>query len=148
MAVGAKTGTAEDLDGSETSEFLWHMIPQIDGMIKGKRPEVKSGLSRPMDSLMEHHGSGPLGNGANGAFGDTILVMGADAGVADGLALVGAILHKIVGTKRGVVGMIIFNINAVLERPTFELVFRFQGFANAERDLMRMTDDGRSMVDE
>jgi hypothetical protein len=147
MAVVAKASASKNLDRRKTSQLLRHIDPEIDGMIEGERPEIESSLSGPMDGLMKHHGPGPLGNGANGALSDSVLMMSANTRVTDGLALVRAILHKVVSAKQWIVGAIVFNISAVLERPTFKLVLRLEGFANTKGNLMRMTDNCRGMVD-
>jgi hypothetical protein len=64
---------------------------------------------------------GSLGYGANGVLGTTILMMGANARVADCLPLVGAILYGIIGTKRGTMGVIVLDLNTMLVSPAFKV---------------------------
>jgi hypothetical protein len=101
-----------------------------------------------MDCLMKHHGTGPLSNGSNGAFGYPILMMGADARIAERLTLIGTVLYKMLGTGREVVHVIVFDVDAMLIGPSFKLVLGLQRFTDSKGDLVGMADHDRCMVDE
>jgi hypothetical protein len=89
---------------------------------------------------------GPLSYGANGTLGDTILMMGANARVADHMPLVGAILHEMLGAKWEIIGVVVLDINAMLASPVFKLVLSFQSFTDSKGYLVLVADYGRGMV--
>jgi hypothetical protein len=117
-------------------------------LIEGERPELEISLSGPVDDLVEHHGASPLGNGANGPFRIPILMVGANAGVVDFLVLVRAILDEIVSGKRGIVSMILLDIEAMFFSESLKGVLSLQSFTDTEGNLVGMMDKLSGMVNE
>jgi hypothetical protein len=85
---------------------------------------------------MKHHCTSPLSHSPDRAFGDAILMMGADARIVDLLALMKAVLDKVFGSEWGIVGMVLFDVHAVLLGPLFKRVFSLKCFTDAKGDLM------------
>ena len=59
VVVVGKFHAGEELDGRHTGATFGHIVPEVDGMVKGHRPEVKASLAWPVDDGMEHHGASP-----------------------------------------------------------------------------------------
>jgi hypothetical protein len=59
VVVVGKFHTGEELDGRHAGATFGHIVPEVDGMFKGHRPEVKASLAWPVDDRMEHHGASP-----------------------------------------------------------------------------------------
>jgi hypothetical protein len=49
VIVVGKLHAGEEFNGRHTGTTLKHVVPKVDGMIEGHRPEVKSGLTRPVN---------------------------------------------------------------------------------------------------
>ena len=72
------------------------MIPETDGMLKGEGPQSEVVGARPREDGVHHHGASPGSDCLEGTLSNSILVMGAGAGVAH---------HLIVGSKVALEGL-------------------------------------------
>ena len=85
-----------------------------------------------MEKRVLHHGSGMLGDGTDGTFSDTILVMGADARKVESL------VHGVdVGSEFGsfeyaIVAMVLFDLDSILFCHSLELSLGYNGVKGAQ----------------
>jgi hypothetical protein len=49
VVVVGKLHASEEFNGRHTGATLRHVVPKVDGMIEGHRPEVEVGLTRPVN---------------------------------------------------------------------------------------------------
>jgi hypothetical protein len=59
VIVVGELHASEELDWRQTRATLRHVVPKVDGMVEGHRPEVESSFARPVNNRMEHHGASP-----------------------------------------------------------------------------------------
>jgi hypothetical protein len=56
------------------------MIPTINRVVHCKWPQIERRLLGPMKDRVQHHSTRPRGDGRDGSFGRTVLVVRSDAG--------------------------------------------------------------------
>ena len=49
VIVVGKLHAGEEFNGRHTGATLGHVVPKVDGMIEGHRPEVEAGITRPVN---------------------------------------------------------------------------------------------------
>ena len=76
---------SEDLNRRNTTGGVWSVVVQLHGVTDSQGPEGGIFNFRPMKGRMNHKGAGLGCNDGDGAFRDTILPLGTDAAVPDGL---------------------------------------------------------------
>ena len=125
----------------ELRSLLRRTIPDVGRMFKCERPQLWIELLRPMDQLVHHHRTGPVGIGLQGTFGYSILEVSSDSTESEGLVLSFAVSDKGWFTKGVIVGSIGLHFDTKLAHEGFKLMFGLQGFTNPERDLV--TSEGK-----
>ena len=123
------------------------VVPEVDGLIDSKWPEVFRERLGPVLGLMHHHSSCPRSNGLHSSFGHTVLKVCSNSAKVEDLFLQLNVFLEEFRVERLVIGSISFDSDAVLPSKTFELVLGAKRFASSEGDLVTVVDEGRSMID-
>ncbi len=86
--------------------------------------------------------------GADGAFGDPILVVGTDAAEVDLLIHGSDVIPKGLGGEDAVIGTITLDLHSPsFSGPSFERLLSLESVTGTKRGLMASKDDGATMVD-
>ena len=117
-----------------------------------KRPEIDFELIRPVQECMLHHGASLLSDGADGAFGDAVLVMSANAGEVKFLLNEG--LTKFVQLEHPIVAVVILDLLTAGFCDTLNGPFGNHCVRCMQRDLMEtlnvtagvITEDGAACI--
>ena len=100
--------SAEQFFWRESTSFIQRVVPEIDGVIDGKRPELLVTFCRPVDQSMPHESVRTFHDCLDSSLGDAVLVMGTDIGELLPLTLLVEFaepLSRIVDAIVGVVGL-------------------------------------------
>jgi hypothetical protein len=90
------------------------MIPTINRVVHRKWPQIERRLLGPMKDRVQHHRTRPRGDGFDGSFGRTVLVMGSDTGKGYRLTFIVEVILELGSVKRCVIRAKAFDLDIEL----------------------------------
>ena len=99
------------------------VVPQEAGLLHRKAPVGFIELLGPMKKLVHHHGSSPLSNSLNSAFGDARLVMSSNTTVGDRLTQAVDLGAEQLRVEGSIVGAIALDLDTEIARGSLEGAF-------------------------
>jgi hypothetical protein len=118
--VFRELGASKDFDRCHTGFLTWEMVPNMDGMLESKRPQIEISFVWPMDDGVNEPSSGPGHAGADSPFGNTILMLRADSRKREGLVMECTVSFLVISSKDSIVSVIGFNLYAGISCPLFK----------------------------
>ena len=126
-------GTAQEIQRRQTGVRVRGPIIYPSSMLNCKGPVTGVGNIRPMDRLVQHHGSGKSGDSANGTFGRSILVVRSRSGKAAKLTKMNKIFVELTAGESGtLVHPIVFDRHTMGGPVLFQAMFCNQGIVGGE----------------
>ena len=118
-------------------------------MLDGEGPECGVGDVRPVNGRMQHHGPCDGHDGANVAFGDSIVMVSADASESNDLLKLGEVARELGRSKRfRIVGEIFLWRHACVATHSLEALFCFEGLVRVQTDLVLDKNVAGGMINE
>jgi hypothetical protein len=142
-------GPGEEVVGRDSSRLGRHVVPEVDGLLHGHRPQLRVGDLRPMNRSVEHHRAGDRHDGLDRPLGDSVVVMGPDAGEANRLLKRRQVAGE--GVRREgfpVVGLVLLRDDANITAKQLVLFLGSKGLVGVQMGLKLDMDVARSVVNE
>ena len=106
-------------------------------MLDGEGPKCGIGDVRPMDGRMQHHGPCDGHDCTNVAFGDSIVMVSADASESNYLLELGEVARELGGRERfRVVGEVLLRRHSCVATHSLETLFCFKSLVRVQADLV------------
>jgi hypothetical protein len=136
----------ENFSWGVTVAFLGHVVPEVNSMIHGEGPQSGIELSRPMNELMHHHGTGPSRDSLEATLGNSILVMGTDTTEGQLLVIQFDVGIEFLGSKWMVVAVVSFDLDSVQSSFFLKLMLALEGLGHIKGDLVMNANVGGGVV--
>ena len=138
---------AEQLERTATGIGSRNPIQDVDGMKDGEWPELNVSDIRPVNGGVMQHGTCNGENCSNSSFRDPIGVMGANAGVSDGLAELLQVVSELRTCVRGtVVTEILLRNDSMLGTELLEALLAIQRLVCILSGLQVHKHEARGMI--
>jgi hypothetical protein len=133
--VAAGAGAAEKFNGSH-AVVARNVVIEPGSVGKGKRPKAGIVLVGPMNLKVQEHRTSTGGDGPDGSFSMSILVMGANTREALGLFMGAESVRPSLASKDAIVAMEGADVNATLGRLGLEAAFASERIIATKGDLV------------
>ena len=147
VTKGAKTGTCPLLLRRQVIR-AGKVIPDVDGMVEGKRPQLQVVGGRPGEGGVNEHGPSKVADDLDGAFCHSILMVGPNPGESDGLSLASEVVLELFGLEDAIVGEEGFDGDTKLVGLAFQDAFPHESVASSEGKLVVGEDLAGHVVNE
>ena len=111
------------------------LIPEVNGMVEGKRPKFEVSLPRPAYRSVDHLRTSEITNGLDEAFSGTVLMMRTNATEANRLVLEGEVSLKFFRGEDAIVGHEGLERKTKVSSLTLEETLTHKSFTASERNL-------------